>query len=69
MIAVELYRRKGAPLSVMGGEVFEYERATKAEAVIEAARKLVKSDNAQWAIGSMKVMHDLEAALSALDKE
>jgi hypothetical protein len=35
--AVELYRRKGAPLSVMGGEVFEYERATKAEAVLSAA--------------------------------
>jgi hypothetical protein len=33
---IKLYRQKGAPVSVMGGEAFEYERDTAAEAVIAA---------------------------------
>jgi hypothetical protein len=68
METIELYRRKGAPLSVMGGEVFEYERATKAEAVIEAAREIAR----EWAkdrVASVAVCQALVDTVSALDKE
>jgi hypothetical protein len=51
---IKLYRQKGAPVSVMGGEAFEYERDTAAEAVVEAARKVFADDNLNRSIPRLR---------------